>query len=255
MRPSFRRLPRKWLVTGMVLALAAGGAGFAASNEPHAPAVRAITSDEADRMALARLTTYMASPVAVTVRVNDGGMIEQVQGLVDYRTGHAVGSYTVQGDRAALGQGLIAWDDGGLGIAPMPRGGIAPPVAAALIPPRGWSPRAYTTDPLDAALKLVMGLGADRPDNAQLLAQSGPRWLGAQDIDGRHYDIFSGPHPQPQQSDTADPGGLPPLTYWIDASGDLRRVRMRVQGIAVPTVVDFLGRNSAQQVPGTPWQR
>jgi len=254
MRLSLPRLPRKWMVAGMALALAAGGAGIAASIEPRTPAVRAITSDEADRMALARLTTYMASPVAVTVRVNDNGMVERVQGLVDYRTGHAVGSYTVEGDRAALGRGLIAWDTGGLGIAPMPRDGSAPPVAAARIPPSGWSPRAYTADPLDAALQLVMGLGSDRPDNAQLLAQSGPRWLGAQDIDGRHYDIFSGPNPQPQKGD-ADPGGLSPLTYWIDASGNLRRVRMRMQGIAVPTIVDLVGRDSAQQVPATPWQR
>jgi hypothetical protein len=256
MRPLFRRVPRVWLVTGTALALAAGGAGLAVSSEPLAPAVRAITSDEADRMALARLTTYMASPVAVTVRVDDGGMVEQVSGMVDYRTGHAVGSYTVQGDRAALGRGLIAWDGGGLGIAPMPRDGSAPLVAAARIPPSGWSPRAYTTDPLDAALKLVMGLGADRPDNAQLLAQSGPRWLGAQEIDGRQYDIFSGPHPAPQHSGAAaDPGGLSPLTYWIDATGDLRRVRMRMQGIPEPTVVDFLGRSADRQVPGTPWKR
>ncbi len=243
-----------WLAAAMALGLAVGGAGLAVSSEPRSAVVRAISSDEANRMALARLTTYMASPVAVTVRVDDNGMVEEVRGLVDYRTGHAVGSYIATGHQVVLGRGLIAWDTGGLGLAPLPRDGSAPAVAAARIPPSGWSPRAYTADPLDAALQLLMGLGTDRPDNAQLLAQSGPRWLGAQDIDGRHYDIFSGPHPQPQQSGTADPGGLSPLTYWIDATGDLRRVRMRMPGIAAPTVVDLLGHDSAQQVPGTPWQ-
>jgi hypothetical protein len=106
-----------------------------------------------------------------------------------------------------------------------------------------------------------MGLGSDRPDNAQLLAQSGPRWLGAQDIDGRHYDIFSGPHPQPQKGD-ADPGGLSPLTYWIDASGNLgsdSRIglllniavdgRNRVHGRSVVRRVHSRDRRSAEQAP------
>jgi len=143
----------------------------------------------------------------------------------------------------------------GLGLTELPTsdpGGAHPTVDAAALPSNRWSPRAYTTDPLDAALELVMGLGSDRPDNAQLLAQAGPKWLGSDTIDGVHYDIFSGPHQQTGQADSGDQG-LSPLTYWIDDSGNLARVRMQISGLTEPVIIDILGRRSPEQLPETPW--
>lgn len=237
-------------VTGGLVAYRTVGVGEETGERP-------VTVDEASRLALSRLNLFQASPVAVTLTAAEGGGVEvKVEGIVDYRTRRGVGRYRVTGASGPLDHGLVVWDAGGLGLAPEPAGtngtnGPAGPAweQAERVPRQGWSPRTYTADPLDAGLQLIVQLGADRPDNPLLLAQSGARRLGHDRIDGRDHDRFAGPRAQGAAAD----GARSPLTYWVDGDGTLRRVTMRMPGLGTPATLDFAGHDGAAKLPEAPW--
>ncbi|MFE6056385.1 hypothetical protein ACFQ6N_37050 [Kitasatospora sp. NPDC056446] len=269
------RRPRRslWLRTLVVIAVcgtAVGGLAVYRTVSDEAEE-RPVTTDEASRLALSRLNLYQAAPVGVVLTADEGGGVTvRVEGVVDYRNHRGVGRYRSTGASGPLDHGLIVWDTGGLGLAPDAAGAAAGTTAGAgatagtsagadaggpawqqaeHVPRQGWSPRSYTADPLDAGLSLVVQLGADRPDNPLLLAQSGARWLGRDRIDGRSYDRFAGPRAQGSAPD----GGRSPLTYWVDGDGGLRRVTMRMAGLGTPTTVDFSGHDAAAKLPEAPW--
>ncbi|MEV6469462.1 hypothetical protein [Kitasatospora sp. NPDC051702] len=255
-----RGAPRRtfWLRTAVaVVVCAAAVGGVAAYRTVSAePGERAVTGDEAARLALSRLNLYQASPVTVALTAAEGGGVQvRVEGIVDYRTHRGAGRYLVTGANGPLDHGLIVWDAGGLGLAPAAQGAPAPDAAgppweqAERVPRTGWSPRTYTADPLDAGLQLMVQLGADRPDNPLLLAQSGARRLGRDRIDGRDHDRFAGPRAQGAAPDA----GRSPLTYWVDGDATLRRVTMRMPGLGTPTTVDFTGRDAGAKLPEAPW--
>ncbi|MFE9422478.1 hypothetical protein ACFYNO_05885 [Kitasatospora sp. NPDC006697] len=245
----------RWIALSAALALwgALVGGVVAYRMLDGGPTERTVTMDEASRLALARLNLYQAAPVAVTLTADEGGgVVLKVSGVVDYRTHRAVGSYGSAGSAAGtpLDHGLIVWDADGLGLAPALDSSPAWQQAEHL-PRSGWSPRAYTSDPLDSGLQLLIGLGADRPDNPLLLAQSGARWLGRERIDGQDCDRIAGPR---AQGATPAPGnGDSPLTYWVDGNGDLRRVTMRLPGLGTPTTLEFGGHDATAKLPDAPW--
>ncbi|KOV38184.1 hypothetical protein ADK60_02700 [Streptomyces sp. XY431] len=212
---------------------------------------RPVTVDEASRLALSRLNLFQASPVTLALTAAEGGDVTvRVEGVVDYRVRRGVGRYQVTGAGGPLDHGLVVWDAGGLGLAPEPAGVDGPAwEQAERVPRQGWSPRSYTADPLDAGLQLVVQLGADRPDNPLLLAQSGARRLGGERLDGRDYDRFAGPRAQGAAPD----GERSPLTYWVDGDGGLRRVTMRMPGLGTPTTVEFSGQDGGAKLPEAPW--
>ncbi|MFE3876694.1 hypothetical protein ACFXPX_20170 [Kitasatospora sp. NPDC059146] len=250
--PPRRRRPR-WLTALVACAVCAAVAGGVAAYRTASDQAseRPVSSDEAARLALSRLNLYQASPVNVVLTADEGGGVRiRVEGVVDYRTHRGAGRYTSTGAGGPLDHGLVVWDTGGLGLAPEPAGDQSPPwQQAEHVPRSGWSPRSYTADPLDAGLQLLTQLGADRPDNPVLLAQSGARWLGKDRIDGRSYDRFSGPRAQGAAPD----GNRSPLTYWVDGDGSLRRVTMRMAGLGTPATVEFAGRNADAKLPEAPW--
>ncbi|RKT08962.1 hypothetical protein BX285_7334 [Streptomyces sp. 1114.5] len=244
---------RRWLRALVALAVCGTAAGglVAYRTVSDEPAERPVTTDEASRLALSRLNLYQAGPVGVTLTAAEGGSVTiRVEGVVDYRSHRGVGRYRTTGASGPLDHGLIVWDTGGLGLAPEPAGADGPAwQQAEHVPRAGWSPRSYTADPLDAGLSLLVQLGADRPDNPLLLAQSGARWLGHDRIDGRSYDRFAGPRAQGAAPD----GGRSPLTYWVDGDGGLRRVTMRMAGLGTPTTVEFSGHDGSARLPEAPW--
>lgn len=255
------RAPRRrrlWITALVAVALCgstAGGLAVHRALSDDGDSDRAVTIDEAGRLALSRLTLYQASPVAVTLTAAEGGGVTiRVEGVVDYRNHRAVGGYQVTGAAGPLDRGLIVWDGAGLGLAPVPAGVDGPPwQQAEHIPRSGWSSRAFTADPLDSGLRLLIQLGADRPDNPMLLAQSGARRLGRDRIQGRTYDRFSGPRAQDAARGGASAGELSPLTYWVDGDGGLRRVTMRMPGLGTPTTVEVGGRDDRVRMPEAPW--
>lgn len=254
-RPPRRR--RLWFATLAVVALCgttAGGLAVQRALSDDGDTDRVVTIDEAGRLAASRLMLYQASPVAVSLTVAEGGGVTiRVEAVVDYRTHRAVGSYAVTGAAGSLDRGLIVWDGAGLGLTPLPVGVDGPAwQQAEHIPRSGWSSRVYTTDPLDSGLKFLIQLGADRPDNPMLLAQSGARWLGRERIQGRTYDKFSGPRAQDAVRNEAN-GTRSPLTYWVDGDGGLRRATMRMPGLGTPTTIEITGRDDKARMPEAPW--
>lgn len=208
-------------------------------------------------MALARFRTYRISPSEITLHAASGDGTAVVRAVVDHREHRAVGWYEVTGAGRPDG-GLLAWDQSGLAVADAPPTAPAKDAlrAAARMKATEWTRREFGSAPLDTALRLALSLGADRPDNAQLLARAGPLRLRDERVDGRRYDVFSGPRPRPHGS--ASPAGprgeRSPLSYWIDEEGGMRRVRvdlgggrritMDLGGVRVPGV---------RGVPGAPW--
>ncbi|MFJ4873379.1 hypothetical protein [Streptomyces sp. NPDC088757] len=221
---------------------------------------RPLTADEAQRMALARFHTYRQSPSQVTVRAAAGGGTSVVHAVVDHRLHRAVGWYETDGSTGPARSRLLAWDSGELAVAPAtaPPSSLAQAARQAAGKERdGWTRRGFGASALDTALRLTLSLAADRPDNAQLLAQSGPLRLGGERIDGRSFDVVSGPRPLPQASPartTDGTGGQSPLTYWIGDGGALRRVRGEL-GAGRTFTVDLTAAPPRITVPAAPWER
>ncbi|MFF2512896.1 hypothetical protein [Streptomyces sp. NPDC058086] len=252
-------------LTALLLVLSGNG-----DTSPHP-----VSADEAQRMALARFRAYEASPSEVTVRLpaaETGDGTITVRAVVDHHVRRAVGAYEIVDDTRTV-QGLLAWDLEGLAVArPSAAARGAEPGRTTARPPapdivttaagavrragtlkrEEWTRRPYSTAPLDRALRLVLSVAADRPDNAELLARSGPLWLRDERLDGHGYGVFSGPRPGPSAS--GSPADDSTLTYWIDTDGNLRRVTARMSPGHYATV-DFVATRVRTDVPGAPWMK
>lgn len=277
--PGNPREPRKKIwVTAVAAATALAGALTAlllllSGNRGASP--HPVSADEAERMALARFRAYEASPAEVTVRLpaaETGDGTITVRAVVDHHVHRAVGAYEIVDDTRTV-QGLLAWDLEGVAVARPPaaapgaepgRTTARPPApdivttAAQAVRRAGtlkreeWTRRPYSTAPLDRALRLVVSVAADRPDNAALLARSGPLWLRDERLDGHGYGVFS--DPRPGASASASPADDSTLTYWIDTAGNLRRVTARMSPGRYATV-DFVATRVRTGVPGAPWMK
>lgn len=263
-----RRLLQPLRVRILIAALAVGVslcaltlAGVGSDKGENDP--RAVTSSEAQQLAMVRFKTFDGSPHNLKMKIDNGTDSYAVRGLIDYRKHRAIGAYVAGAEGGKQQKGLIAWDSSGVAVAPGKRKASSPSgvaeimAAAAKLPGKQWSPRDYGGYPLDTVLRVVLALGADRPDNAQLLAQSGPRRLGESTLRGKSYTRFSGPRPRPQKGgkDAKQPKRprTSPLTYWVDENGDLGRLEIKSESMKRPVTVDFLGREARTKVPGEPW--
>jgi hypothetical protein len=94
-----------------------------------------------------------------------------------------------------------------------------------------------STSTFDTVLGLLLHLGQDRPDNAQLLQQSDAQWLRADAVGGTPVDVIRGPS-SAAASATASPkpSGAASTTcvvYWIDSRGRLLRLDAMLPGSTV----------------------
>lgn len=174
------------LLVGVVGAVVVAGAtvlGVTAWGEPEE---RAVTMDEASRLALSRLTLYQASPAAVALTAAEGGGVQiRVEGVVDYRTRRGVGRYQVSGASGQLDHGLIIWDGDGLGLAPE-RPAPAPP---------GSRP---STSPLRLVAALLHGGPAGRRARPAGPPRRGPAGQPAAARPVRGAPARPGPHRRPR---------------------------------------------------------
>lgn len=215
--------------TGLVAALAIA-AGLLAGCTPDAPAEegpRAVTSDEAQLLAIARFRNFDVGSRAFRTTVVEGGATIGLKGWVDYEA--HLGYALVSGDFAP--QALL-WTETTVGIIPAtPDAAGDPPLPIPELADPAWQSRPLDAvqSQLDAVLATLGNLGDDRPENPLLLQQSGALWLRADEVDGVEVTVFAAP-----PSDEPLPDGLlpaadeSPLRLWLDETGLIRRAELRV---------------------------
>lgn len=253
-----RRWPRlRWVAAaalGITAAAVTASVLLGDSGGPTAP--RALTSDEANRLAVTRFLNYQAGGRAVTITVPNaaGGLV--ITASVDYRTHTGYGVVRGTG-RDTTSDGLIQWTATTVLVHPM----TDPPAVAPASPPAsGWHSRPLQTSgmALDTSLGIALGLGSDRPENAALLPQNGAAWVGRDKVHGHRTDIMNGPDADTKAgaSDkagtSAEAGTSPTVRYWIGSDGTMYRVQAGIASEPKPVVFDFDDRAyvPVKPVPG-----
>ncbi|WP_093470393.1 hypothetical protein [Streptomyces melanosporofaciens] len=195
---------------------------------------KALTSDQASRLAVTRFLNYQAGGRAVTIDVpgTAGGLT--FTGSIDYRRKVGYGAMHGTG-RDTSSDGLIRWTATTVFVHPM---GKAPAKAPARPPESGWYSRPLQRygSSLDSSLAIALKLGSDRPDNAELLPQNGAAWVGQDRLDGHRVDIMTGPSARATSGPTGEPGAV---RYWIGSDGTMYRVRVGVASASEPVVIAF----------------
>lgn len=92
----------------------------------------------------------------------------------------------------------------------------------------GWRASAWSEASDLAPLGVVLGLIADRPENAQLLRQSDARFLGTEQTDGAERSVFRLP---------SSDGGVGKTRIWLDADGAIVRLDDGGDGLVI-TITD-----------------
>lgn len=224
------------------VALLAGGCG---SDEPTAEPTsgassgpRDLTSDEADRLAVARFNNYKRDRVPFTLVVPVDAQTVTVTGRAAFRDHLAIASLAADNPSA---YGVLAWNLKSVGLLAT-EGPVSDEqlTKAKQFPDDAWDVHNLTDAPLDSALLVLLNLALDRPENAQLLRQNGAQWQGEAEVDGTDVDLM-----------TATPEGQgQTLTYYVDELGNLLRVDVALGG-AVPATITF-GAGEASGVPVIP---
>ncbi|MFJ8207678.1 hypothetical protein [Streptomyces sp. NPDC096033] len=231
------------LVPASLLALTACSTAVPDSK---ARAPRRLTSEEADRMALARFAVYRRGTGEVTAAIPSGDRTITLTGRVDWRGHH--GYAELRDDAAPPARELVHWNPRGVADHPRWTGGLPdrPPAS-------GWEfhPLRPHSAALDSMLLLLLHLGADRPDNAQLLARSDARWLREDRIDGVPVMVAAGPG---AADAPAGSGRLGNTRYWIDADGGLLRFQARLGGEVRWATAELPRTRSAKALPAPPEQ-
>ncbi|MFC3892652.1 hypothetical protein ACFOWZ_14310 [Lentzea rhizosphaerae] len=205
--------------TVLVLALALVACG---------PTPRSLTVAEAERLALVRFANYTTGVSAFTASVPSPGGKLLLDGRVDFVNHRGNADMRTDGRDDEFSKGLLQWNLGR--------------VAFAVAPSADWQVRELQERgaELDGALRLLVNLGADRPENAQLLLQSSARWLRSDKVGDTAVDVFEGP----KQQNAAEAR----VRYWLDSDGKLRRLEAKLGNSEELAVFDFTGSGGTVQV-------
>ncbi|PJI91126.1 hypothetical protein [Luteimicrobium subarcticum] len=240
-RPAGMRVAGTGLVVAIAVALAGctgsgpnggGAGGGGATTSAPAASARPVTSDEADRLAVARFDVWDQQWTDVDLRVPVQGDVLHLTGRADMRDHEAFAHVT-----SREGDALLQWTLTGKAVVPATGDSLLPTPA----PTSGWQAAAMVADdPLDAALVLTLNLASDRPENPVLLQQNGARWVGTGTVDGTEVDLFTAPAggaaTDGPTGGTADARDNPLVRYAVDAKGYLRQVTADT-GASEPLVV------------------
>ena len=188
------------------------------------PSDRALTTEESQRLAVARFTNYDEGVREVSAQL-PGEPSVLLTGWVDFANHRGLVSAGSSED--APGQfGLYAWTGEMIAV----RDG-AVDSAALPLPEDGW--QIESLDPTASVVQnlfaVALSLGSDRPDNPTLLQQSDARWLRTDTIGDTAVDVITGPTSDGPAVGTPDADAAT-VRYWIDDRGRLLRVELRQQG-------------------------
>ncbi|MFF8280676.1 hypothetical protein ACF05T_32170 [Streptomyces lateritius] len=223
------RAPRTPVRAALLLAaLLASAACTGPATDRNADDKAPLTVQQAELLALARFTNYRSAVGTVTATIPVKGRTLRLDGQLDWRahTGYAELRDETPG-AATRWRHLLRWNRSTVSArfnwtGPRPD---KPPAD-------GWSKRRLEphSATVDSTLLLLLSLGSDRPENAQLLVRSSARLLGHEKISGVPVTIFSGPGTAdaPAPTEPSAPWTPGRTRYWIDADGGLRRFAARL---------------------------
>ncbi|WP_405760722.1 hypothetical protein [Streptomyces sp. NBC_00045] len=257
------RAPRRPVRAALLLAvlLASAGCTGPAADQP-AEERALLTEQQAELLALARFTNYRSAAGTVSATIPVPGRTVRLDGRLDWRahTGYAELRDETPG-AATHWRHLLRWNRTTVSArfnwtGPRPD---EPPAD-------GWSerllqPRSAT---VDSTLILLLSLGSDRPENAQLLVRSSARVVGHEKISGAPVTVFSGPgtdtdagtgtgtRDAPATSAPSAPGTPGRTRYWIDADGGLRRFAARLGGSGAWMTADISRQPTPPTAPAVP---
>gem|GEM_PF-1261117 len=216
-----------------------GGCSAADSDDFPTADARPVSSDEAQLFAATRFHNFNAGTRTIAFSLTETVGATDFAGWFDYTSG--VGYGRVATDAGAQ---LLLWDHTVVGThpstadtAPLPIPDADPDALAT-----AWNGGALTpgSSRLHTLLAALAALGSDRPDNPLLLQQSGALWLGDREIDGNEVTVFAGPpsdEPLPA-GESASPEAAT-VRYWVDATGIMQRVDVRLAGVGEWTRIDL----------------
>ena len=231
----------KKLAIGLGTAITALGLGMAAwytTSSATQNSNSAMTSAQADLLALARFNDYQNGVSAIDAEIPVSGQEFALDGRVDWQ--NHLGYATLASPQQTSSTELLQWTPNGIAV----RGNWTGPLPATP-PADGWTVRAWQQGAdLDSALQLILDLAANRPENAQQLRQSGATVLRETNIGAAHVTIFAGP-PETQGSTNSH------TRYWIADNGTLRRFEALIDGSTTWTEVNITP-GSAPPVPQIP---
>lgn len=234
------RTPRSIvLAAALVTAATLGAALYFLTVRDQGPAA-SLTPSQAAALADARFEDYRNGVTAIDAVIPVSGRDFRLDGRVDWRAG--IGYATFTGAAQADGTDLLQWTPNGLAV----RGSWTGPLPASL-PADGWMVRPWQQGAdLDTALRLILGLGSDRPENAQSVQRSGASVLRQDSVGGVPVTVFAGP------PDAAT--GSAHTRYWVSGAGTLRRFEALVDGSTGWTRVDLAAGQapSIPHIPGMP---
>lgn len=192
------------------------------------PDARSLSVEEAERLALVRFSNYTTGVSAFTASVPSAGGKLVLDGRVDFVNHLGYAGMRTDGREDEFSQGLLQWNLGRMAFAMTPTTKAVDPV-----PVVDWQVRELQEkgSELDGALRLLVNLGADRPENAQLLLQSSARWLRSDRIGETTVDVLEGP--KQKDADSAR------LRYWVDGDGKLCRLEAKLGSQEEFAVFDF----------------
>lgn len=199
----------------------------------------ALTADQAERLASFRLKNYLAEQVSYTVA---GPETLPISGsvLIDTQA-HTGQGLIATGDEPAS---LVVWGEKSVftGVDPEKPDDLST-----------WSGRDLGDGDVDSFLRLLLLLASDRPENAQLLQQSGASWLGTETVNGVVCDVFTGPG---ADSQTAAPDPTQsPVRYMLDKDGVLQFFSARIAGTEeTPWSATRTDTPPDAQIPPEVWQ-
>lgn len=205
------------LCAALIAVLAAcSGAGSGKSGT--SPAARSLTSAEAQRLAVVRFNAYQAKARSVDATVVSATSTVGLRGWID-TTRHQAYALVTPKDAGPAGAFLTNWT--GEQVSVTSYSGTTAPRPA---PTTGWQSMDLRAadSVLAAAQLLLVSLSSDRPENPQLLLQSGAQRLRPDTLNGVSVEVMSGP--------LENGATVSNLRYWVDDQGKLPRLQARLDG-------------------------
>lgn len=220
------------LFSASVAALVLLGALTGCTSATPEPGPTPLSVAESEALSAARFRNFDLDTRAFTMTFRDAGAELAAHGYIDFPSGLVYAA--VRRDGAPLG--LLKATHQELAVRE-----IDPPSDPTLpAPVDGWlaQPLDPTASALAGSIAVLLSLGADRPENPQLLRQSDAISLGSEKVDTAEGEVtarvFVGP-----SSASEDQPVEERVRYWLLEDGTLLRVEVPRSGQDDPTVIEF----------------